>query len=151
MRQVTCKVVGAKLVFWVETLSEEIGSPFRNQRPVARSERAVMFGSREGCNHQDHVAGLLHWHLIVFTHFASSVELAVGERVNAEIVWGKGELPMLGLGIAHDRLKLRLDQFGIEKQKHRRRGIEHIDSGDGSVAEVLLGHEKRDTIGVFNE
>ena len=80
----------------------------------------------KGGNHENHVAELFHWHLVVLGHLAAAIELPVGQR-NTEIVRREGNFPIRALGITHDWFKLSLNQFGVEKQKHGRRGIKNID------------------------
>src|ERR1700685_3506092 len=99
----TCEVISTELIFRIEALGKKILSPFRNQRPVTPSERSIVFGVSKGGNHENHVARLFHWHLVILSHLAAAVELPVGQRIDAEIVRREGEFPIRALSITHDR------------------------------------------------
>ena len=99
----------------------------------------------------EQIAALLHGHLVVFGAFAAAVDLAIGERIGAQIVRRKRPLPARQRGVLHHRLELRLQQRGIEEEEERRGRIDHVDGGDAAVGEVLLGEEHGRAVHVGGE
>ena len=100
---------------------------------------------------QQHVAALLHRHLVLFSLFAAAVDLAVGERIGSEIVRGEGEFPPAALRIAQNRPEHPFDQLRRGQEKERRRRIGHIHCRDAAVGEVLLREEKCTAVEVGGE
>jgi len=119
---------------------------------VAFCPGCAVFGAGQRCNHQDNVSGLLHRHLILFVDFTAAVLLSVCEWINPEIVRCKGKLPLWRLRVSKYGFQLRLLRvFGAEQQEHGRRRIQHVDRGNGTVAEILLRHEERRAIPGLNQ
>ena len=64
-----------------------------------------------GVGKDQQVAALFHRHLVVFGLLAAAVDLPVGQRIGAQIVRRKGQLPARQRGVLHHRLELRLKQL----------------------------------------
>ena len=111
----------------------------------------MTFGAGDGGDEDEHVAALLDGHLVFFGLLAAAVDLAVGERVLAEIVRGEGELPAGERGVFEDREELGFQQLGVEEEEERGGGVDDVDGGDAAVGEVLFGEEHGVAVGVGDE
>ena len=78
--EVAGEVVGAELVLGVEALGLEVLGPSGEHRPVAAGEVRVALHPRDRGHQDEHVAGLLDRHLVLFGLLAAAVDLAVGVR-----------------------------------------------------------------------
>ena len=86
MRQVAGEVVGGKLVGGVEALVAQVVGPFGELRPVLAGEVPVAQFALHGGDQDEQVAALFDRHLVFFGALAAAVDLAVGQRIGAQIV-----------------------------------------------------------------
>src|SRR5277367_2241998 len=66
-------------------------------------------------------------------------------------MWREGKSPSRHAGIVENRLQLSLQQTRIEQQKKRGAWVCHVHRVDRTVAEVLLGKEKRRAVHVGSQ
>ena len=66
-----------------------------------------------------HVAALLHRHLVVLGSLPAAVDLAVRLRIRPQVVRGEREPPPLEFRVLEDGLKLRAQHARVEKQEKR--------------------------------
>ena len=102
-------------------------------------------------DHQQHVAAFFDRHLVAFGGFATTVLLAIGKRITAEVMRCERESPALEAGVIEDGFQLRFQERGTEEQEKRRAWVCDVYGVDGSVAEVLFGEEERRSIDVGGE
>ena len=151
MGQVTGEVVGAQLILGVETLGLEIVGPLVQDRPVLAGEVRVALGLGQGRQEDEHVAGFLDRHLVFLGPLAAAVDLAVGQRIGAEIVRGEGPLPARRGCVVEVLHEDGLGQGRAEQQKLRSHRINYIDRADTAVGEILLGEDQRRAGGVGDD
>src|SRR4051794_31878731 len=93
MSEMAGEIVGAKLVLGIEPLVFKIVRPFAKGGPTFGAEISISFNLRQRGQHDQHVTGLFDWHLIALGAFAAAIDLAVSQRISAEIVRREGKLP----------------------------------------------------------
>src|SRR5580692_9515616 len=139
MRDVSSEVIGRQLGLRIEPVDAQILRPLRQFWPEALCESCAVLHSSESVYQDDHVPALFHGHLVLLCLLAPAVKLSVSQRIHAQIMRSEGELPALwNRSILQHRKQLRFKQLRIQKKKQRRRGIQHVDSRDAAVGEVLF-------------
>ena len=97
------------------------------------------------------VSAFLHRHLILLGPLAAAIDLAVGERIGAEVMRGEREFPALAHRIVHEGHDEGLRHGRSEQQELRRHRIEDIGGADASVRVVLLAEGNRLAVGIGHE
>ena len=151
MGEVAGEIVGAELVFGIEALVLEVSRPLLQRRPVEPGEIRVAFHLGQGAEQQQQVPAFLDRHLVVLGALATAVNLAVGVRILAEVMWGEREAPAVGGGVVHERDEERLGQRRPEEQELRRHRIEKIRGADAAIAVVFLAELEGLAVGVRHE
>ena len=115
------------------------------------AKAALPSTSRQRGQQDEHVAALFHRHLVLLGALAAAVDLAVGQRIRAQIVRREGPRPAGHACVFEHRLQLRLQQARIEEQRERRARIDHVHRGDAAVAEILLGEVHGGAVGIGHQ
>ncbi len=145
------EVVGAELVLGIHALLAEVLGPLGEQRPVLLGEVGVPFGLGDGGGQDDHVAALLHRHLVLLGPLAAAVDLAVGQRILADVVRREGQAPARQAGVLEDERQHALGQRRVQQQKNGARRIGDVHGADAAVGEILLGEEERRAVDVGHQ
>ena len=135
----TCKVIGAKLIFGVVAVLYEVICPRLQKLFVLFCQGAVAVSTCCGGDSKNGIATLLNGHL-VFERVAA-VNLTVAKRILSAVVRCKRILPSLALGIIKDGAHHTAHEFGIVNKIQRNRRIRNVERCHASVGEVLLGEE----------
>jgi len=143
VRQMAREVVGAELVLGIEALRQEVLRPLLQHRPVAVDHSRVAPRLRQGREEDEHVARLLHRHLVLLARRPAPVHLTVREGVLPYVVGREGEGPEIRGRVLQHRHDRRLHQRGTGQEQDGRLGIEHVHRARAAVAEVLLREEER--------
>ncbi len=77
--EVAGEVVGAELVFRIETLFREVVRPLGKNGPVLVGEFCVAFDLGDGGDEEEHVAAFLDGHLVALGFLTATIDLAIGE------------------------------------------------------------------------
>ena len=124
--QMTGEVIRAKLIFRIKSFVFQISRPLGELRPVEPSEIRMAFHLCHRGKQDEHVARFLNGHLIFLRALATAIHLAVGMRIGAEVMRGKGEFPPLRGRVIHERNDERFGKCRPEQKELRRHGIKHI-------------------------
>ena len=148
VREMAGEVVGAELVLRVKALGLEVLGPLLQHRPILLAKIGIALDLRQRGQQHQHVAGLLDRHLVLFGALTAAIDLAIGQRVSAEVVRRKRPPPARRSRVIHNRHEHGLRQRGTEQQELRRHRINHIHGADAAVRKVLLGEHERLAVGV---
>ena len=119
--------------------------------PVEAGEIGIALHLRDGGQQAEEVAAFLDGHLVFLAGLAVAVNLAVGHRVNAEVVRREREFPAFAGGVIHERNQKRLRQRRAEKQELRGHRIKDIRGADATVGVGLFAELHRLAVVVGDE
>ena len=138
------KIVGAKLVFGVESVCDQIVCPRRQHIPVFGRIVCIAFRIGNCCGEDEHIAAFLDRHV-------STVSLTVRDRVGAYIVSGKRFFPFSAFTVIKDVVEQAFAQFGIVEQEQRRGRIGYIHCADRAVAEIFFRQKEQIAVRRFHQ
>ena len=118
--QVPGEVIGAQLVLRVQTVAPQVVGPGGQQVPRLVGEAHVPAGHSGGGGHQEHVAALLHRHLVLGVG-AVGIHLPVEKGELAGVVGGKVKGPLRAGGVTGQGRIMPKTSWG---QYRRNRGME---------------------------
>src|SRR5436190_13077997 len=107
--------------------------------PYTTLFRSLSLGQRS--KQQQHVAALLHRHLVFVGSLSPAVNLAVRFGVSAKVVRSKGKMPPARSCVLHQRTQLSLHQLRVEKEEKWGGWIDHINGGNAPITEILFGKQ----------
>src|SRR5262245_48305167 len=102
MRKMAGKVIRAKLPFGIESFLLQIICPLFQLLPIKFSETYVAFHFGHGREKAEEITTFLDWHLIIYAAFTITVNLSIGFRIGAKIVWRERKFPALARSVVHE-------------------------------------------------
>ena len=100
--QMSCKVVGAKLVGRVLPVSYQIVCPHRKQVPILLGKVGLSFSQTGHCREYNHISGLFHRHVLakiaLGTWETRGIHLLVGNGIETQIVCREMKSPARAVG-----------------------------------------------------
>ena len=170
VRQMAGKVVGAELLARILAVFDQIAHPLVQQAAILLGESAIRAVGLRGRQHHQHVAALLHRHLIFeIVHRRARGEEVVGRRGLSVVRVRRGVDLTGGAGIAahvvgreivcpdghggelQHRAAQRVDQLRRVLQEQRNGRIAHVHGSDAAVGVVLLGQKRHIAAGRGDE
>ncbi len=144
MRHMPRKIIRGQLVLRIQPMLPQKRRPLRQLRPILLRQRRTPLLLRQRVHQHQHVAALLHRHLVLFRLLPTAIHLPIRQRKLPQVMRRKRKVPPVRQRrVRQHRQHLRLQQLRIKEQQHRRRRINHIHRSRIPIRKVLLLKQHR--------